>query len=107
MIICKITGYEVRKGEFAPDENKPNEKVSFENILFHFMTNDNPDVVGTATSIYGMSAIKIPAKDLKKIANVSAPDELVSKRVSPFWVPRGKEGIRLESLEILRDIDKK
>lgn len=100
--MIKIVGFETRKGEFTPD-NEPDKKIPYENILLHFVTNENPAVTGVSTSLYGNSVIKIPAKDFKEVTGCETPNELLEKCVVPHYVPGRNNQVRLGRLEIVRD----
>ena len=98
--MIKIVGYEKREGEFTP-EDRPNEKVAFKNYLFHFVTNENPNVVGVSTSLYGSNVIKVSDKNLKEVTGLDTPDGLIDKCVIPHYVPGRNNQVRLGRLEIV------
>lgn len=98
--MIKIIGFEKREGEFTP-EDRPNEMVAYKNYLFHFVTNENNNVTGLATSLYGNSVIKVSDKNLMEIAGVRTPDELIDKCVIPHYVPGRNNQVRLGRLEIV------
>ena len=98
--MIKIVGYKNSTGKFT-DENSKKE-ISFDNVIFSFVTDENEDYDGLATELYGLQNIKIPRNRLQNVLGNTSPELLKGKEVDIKWAPNKYGKLVIDKIIIVK-----
>ena len=98
--MIQITGYEPITRDFKNDKCG---NVHYDGYIFFFVTDENKNVRGLSTELYGTKHLSVSVKNLHDITGCDAPDDVVNRkfRVPTFYQSYGR--LKLAPLEPIKD----
>lgn len=98
--MIQITGYKHVVRDFKNDKG---ETIHYDGYVFFFVTDEDRNVRGLSTELYGTKNLSVSVKNLHDITGCDAPDDVVNRkfRAPTFYQSYGR--LKLAPLEPIKD----
>lgn len=98
--MIQITGYKPVTRDFTNDKG---EIVHYDGYIFYFVTDEDKNVRGLSTELYGTKNLSVSVKNLHDITGCEGPDDVVNRkyRAPTFYQSYGR--LKLAPLEPIKD----